>query len=313
MNLADITQVGIIGAGTMGAGIAEIFAEAGYDVVWYNRSDMGLKRGVEMMRANQETLIRHGVLTRTEVEAAWTHVHPTTDMTALAAVEMISESIVEHREAKQALFRALDQICSPRTIVTTNTSGLPISALATAVSQPARFAGMHFANPAHIIPMVEITTGDATSEATSALLVALAQRLGKQPVLVKRDVPGFIANRLQFALIREALHLVETGVAAAADIDAAVKHGLGLRWAFLGPFEIMDVGGLDVFQAIGEYLCQELSNTAEVSPVLAELVTAGNRGAKSGTGFYHYSAGTAQQIVAERDALLLKLLQIKRP
>ena len=312
MDVADVTQVGIVGAGTMGAGIAEVFAEAGYHVVWYNRSETGIKRGLERLQTNQSTLVRAGVLTQSDAEAARTRLQTTTDLAALSSVDVISESIVETLEAKKALFHALDQICGQHTILTTNTSGLPISQLATVVTNPARFAGMHFANPPHLIPMVELVKGEKTSSVTYDLLTAMAQHLGKHPVRVQRDVPGFIANRLQFAVIREALHLIETGVAAPADIDAAVKHGIGLRWALLGPLEIADVGGLDVFHSIGQYLFQELTNTAEGSKVLDALVASEKFGAKSGAGFYDYPAGKAQEIIAQRDNMLLHLLQIKQ-
>jgi 3-hydroxybutyryl-CoA dehydrogenase len=311
MQLADITQVGVVGAGTMGAGIAEVFAEAGYAVIWYNRSTAGLQRGLARIRANQATLIRYGGLTPAAAEAALSRLHPTTDLTALAAVAVISESLPEQLAVKQELFQAVERICPPQAVMTTNTSGLPVSQLASVLAYPARFAGMHFANPPHIIPMVEIVRGKATAEATCEALRLLLHRLGKHPVLVKHDVPGFIANRLQFAVLREALHLVETGVASPADIDAAMQHGIGLRWAFLGPFEIADVGGVDVFHAIAGYLLQTLSNTTEVSPVLQDLVASGRLGAKSGAGFYDYASGTVQQLIANRDARLLQLLHLK--
>jgi 3-hydroxybutyryl-CoA dehydrogenase len=167
-------------------------------------------------------------------------------MMALASVDLISESVAEDLKLKQDLFSALAQCCRPDTILTTDTSGLPISEIATGISHPARFAGMHFANPPQIMLLAEIIKGEHTSEATCELLIALAHRLGKYPIFARQDVPGLIAARLQCALIREALHLLEAGIATPADIDAAVKHGLGLRWAFLGPLELVDLGGVDV-------------------------------------------------------------------
>ena len=312
MQPADITQIGVIGAGTMGAGIAEVFAEAGYPVVWYNRSTAGLQRGLERIRANQTTLIRHGVLTPSAADTALSRLSPTTDITALAAVEVISESLPEQLTVKQEVLQALERICAPQAIITSNTSGLPISQIATILASPARFAGMHFANPPHIIPMVEIVRGVETAATTCEALRLLVHRLGKYPVLVAHDVPGFIANRLQFAVLREALHLVETGVATPADIDAAMKHGIGLRWALLGPLEIADVGGLDVFHSIGAYLFQTLSNATAMPPALAELVAAGKLGAKSGAGFYEYASDAVPRILADRDAKLLQLLRLKR-
>ena len=144
------------------------------------------------------------------------------------------------------------------------------------------------------------------------MLTALARRLGKRPVLVRREVPGFISNRLQFALLREALHLIEAGVASAADVDAAIKHGIGLRWALFGPLEIADLGGLDVFDAIAGYLFQDLSNTAEVPSTLHRRVAEGRLGVKSGSGFYDYTPAQGQALAARRDEALLALLRVKQ-
>ena len=312
MQLEDITDVGVVGAGTMGAGMAQIFAQAGYTVRWYNRSAAGLQRGLARIQDNQSLLIRHGALTADEAEAALARLHPSEALADLAGVQLVSESIAEDLPAKQALFEALDGLCGGATVFTTNTSGLSISRLAEAVSQPQRFAGLHCANPAHIIPVAEIIKGEETSDATCEVLTALARRLGKRPVLVQREVPGFISNRLQFALLREALHLIEAGVASAADVDAAIKHGIGLRWALFGPLEIADLGGLDVFDAIAGYLFQDLSNTAEVPSTLHRRVAEGRLGVKSGSGFYDYTPERAQALAAWRDEALLALLRVKQ-
>ena len=312
MELGDITDVGVVGAGTMGAGMAQVFAQAGYAVRWYNRSAAGLQRGLSRIRDNQSLLIRHGVLAAGQAEAALTRLHPTETLADLAGVQLVSESITEALPAKQALFQTLDGLCGDATIFTTNTSGLSVSRLADAVSQPERFAGLHCANPAHIIPVAEIIKGEETSAATCEVLTALARRLGKRPVLVQREVPGFISNRLQFALLREALHLIESGVASAADVDAAIKHGIGLRWALFGPLEIADLGGLDVFDTIAGYLFQDLSNAAGVSPVLRGRVAEGRLGVKSGSGFYAYTPEQGQALAARRDEALLALLRVKQ-
>ena len=307
----DIKQIGIVGAGTMGSGLAEVFAEAGYDIVLYNRSEAGMQRGLARIRENQETLIRNGVLTETEGEAARARLQPTHNLTDLADADVISESIAENLEVKQALFRSLDKICGQETVFTTNTSGLSISQIATAVSHPERFAGMHYANPPHIIPLVEIIKGKETSDTTCELLIELSKRVRKYPVLVKKDVPGFIANRIQFAVIREVLHLVEEGVGSVSDIDTVIKHGIGLRWALLGPLELADLGGLDIFNTIGGYLFEALSEAKDAPKSLESLVAAGKLGAKSGAGFYDYPAGKAQELIADRDAKLLQMLRVK--
>lgn len=311
MEISDITRVGVVGAGTMGSGIAELFAESGYEVIWYNRSETGMQRGLARVRSNQRTLVHHKILTPADAEAAMARLSPTGDLEALSTVPLISESVAEDLAIKRELWGKLDRLCRPETILTTDTSGLPITSIAAAVSNPARFAGMHFNNPPHLMPLVEIIRGDGTSDATCALLHALAQRLHKQPILVWKDVPGFIMNRLHVALIREALHLVEAGVASAADVDTAVKSGLGLRWAFTGPMEFMDLAGLDLSKKICGYLFSALSDAKEPSKLLQELVAAGKLGAKSGAGFYDYPAGKTQRIVDDRDEKLLKLLQLK--
>lgn len=312
MQLDDVTDVGVVGAGTMGAGMAQVFAQAGYAVRWHNRSAAGLQRGLSRIRDNQSLLIRHGVLTADEAAATLTRLHPTEALADLAGVQLVSESIVEDLTAKQALFQALDRLCDSAAIFTTNTSGLSISRLAGVVSQPERFAGLHCANPPHIIPVAEIIKGEETSDATCEVLTALARRLGKRPVLVQREVPGFISNRLQFALLREALHLIESGVASAADVDAAIKHGIGLRWALFGPLEIADLGGLDVFDTIAGYLFKDLSNAAEPPVALRNRVADGRLGVKSGGGFYDYTPEQGQALAARRDEALLALLRVKQ-
>jgi 3-hydroxybutyryl-CoA dehydrogenase len=311
MEISNITRVGVVGAGTMGSGIAEIFAESGYEVIWYNRSEAGMQRGLARIRSNQQILMHHNILTPTDAEAVLARLYPTDDLEALSTVGLVSQSVAEDLALKRELWGKLDCLCHPEAILTTNTSGLSITSIAAALSNSTRFAGMHFANPPHLMPLVEIIKGDGTSDATCVVLLELARRLHKQPVLVRKDVPGFVANRLHVALLREALYLIEAGIASPAEIDTAVKNGLGLRWAFTGPVEFMDLAGLDLSQAIFGYLFSALSDTKEVPKVLQDLVAAGKLGAKSGAGFYDYPADKAQRIIDDRDDKLLKLLQLK--
>ena len=308
MNLEDIKKIGVIGAGTMGAGIAEIFAEFGYTVILYNRSRAGMERAMERLQSK-------GAIAPTsiekEIDVTGAKIYTTHDLTALAEVDLISESIAENLEVKQDIFRKLDEICDAKTLFTTNTSGLSISQIATVVSYPERFAGVHFFNPPEIVPAVEVIKGTETSDATCEILTDLLKLMKKQPILVQKDIPGFVASRLQFAIVREALHLVDEGIASPADIDAVMKHGLGLRWALLGPLEIADLGGLDIFNTVGSYVAKSLSNATESPKVLQDLVAAGKLGAKSGSGFYDYPPGKANALIAERDEKLLEILRIK--
>ena len=304
MTTEHIKKIGIVGAGTMGAGVAEIFAQFGYTVILYNRSKAGMQRALERIRSNVAPI-------ETETDAAGAKIYTTHDLAELAQVDLISESIAENLEVKQDIFRKLDEICDAKTLFTTNTSGLSISQIATAVSHPERFAGMHYFNPPQIVPAMEIIKGKETSDATCEVLMDLAKQMQKQPILVQKDVPGFVASRLQFAVVREALHLVEEGIASPADIDAVMKHGLGLRWALLGPLEIADLGGLDIFNTVGSYVAKSMSNATDSPKVLQDLVAAGKLGAKTGSGFYDYPPGKASALIAERDEKLLEILKLK--
>ena len=308
MNIEGIKKIGVIGAGTMGAGVAEIFAEFGYTVILYNRSKAGMQRALERIRSN---VALNPTPIEAETDVVGAKIYTTHDLTELAQVDLISESIAENLEVKQDIFRKLDEICDAKTLFTTNTSGLSISQIATAVSHPERFAGMHYFNPPQIVPALEIIKGEETSDATCEVLIALAKQMQKQPILVQKDVPGFVASRLQFAVVREALHLLEEGIASPADIDAVMKHGLGLRWALLGPLEIADLGGLDIFNTVGSYVAKSLSNATESPKVLQDLVAAGKLGAKTGSGFYDYPPGKASTLIVERDEKLQEILRIK--
>ena len=308
MNLEGIKKIGVVGAGTMGAGVAEIFAGFGYTVILYNRSQEGMQRAVEHLRSKVAV---NPTPIETEVEVSGAKIYTTHDLTALARADLISESIAENLEVKQGIFRELDEICDAKTLFTTNTSGLSISQIATAVSRPERFAGVHFFNPPEIVPAVEVIKGAETADATCEVLIDLLKLMKKQPILVQKDVPGFVASRIQFAVVREALHLVEEGIASPADVDAVMKHGLGLRWALLGPLEIADLGGLDIFNTVGSYVAKSLSNATDSPKVLQDLVAAGKLGAKTGSGFYDYPPGKASALIAERDEKLLEILRLK--
>jgi 3-hydroxybutyryl-CoA dehydrogenase len=192
----------------------------------------------------------------------------------------------------------------------TNTSGLSITQIAQATKRPSLIAGLHFWNPPHLVPLVEVTRGENTSENTSETLLTLCRSLGKKPILVKHDIPGFVGNRLQFAVMREALHLLNTGVATAEDIDTAMSSGPGLRYAMFGPLRTADLGGLDVFHAISQYLFAELNADSKPSPILEKLVSNGHLGAKSGAGFYSYSQQELQEWINRRDRVLMGFLNV---
>ncbi len=220
------------------------------------------------------------------------------------------EAISEDLAVKQQTFQQLDKLCPARAVLASNTSGLSITALAEVTGRAGRVAGMHFWNPPHIVPLVEVVKGRHTSQATAKLLMDVSRRLGKRPILVRRDLPGFVGNRLQFAVLREALHLLTTGVASAEDIDAAMSDGPGLRYGLLGPLRTADLGGLDVFLAISRYLFPQLSSDHQPPSLLSDLVARGRLGAKSGKGIYDYAAREQGRVLAMRDRVLLEFLRV---
>ncbi len=311
MKELDKFKIGIAGAGTMGAGIAQAFAENGYEVIWYNRSESGIQRGLNLIRLNQETLIKNEVLTRDQAEKAIKKIKITFSLDELNDVDFVSESIAENIEIKQELFSKINGICRKDAILTTNTSGLSITKISSAVSNPERFAGMHWWNPPHIIPLVEVIKGDNSSEETCMIVMEICRKLGKKPVFVKKDVPGFIGNRMQMALQREVMYMIDSGIADPEDIDAVMKYGPGARWALYGPCEIADLAGLDIVRFVSSYLFKELNNQKNVPRVLDEKVSRGELGTKTGKGFYQYTDDKIKKILESRDKRLLKIFKLQ--
>ena len=312
MDAQEIARVTVVGAGTMGAGIAGIFARAGCDVSLVELSTELLQRGMKMLDAAQAALIEAGLLSREAAAAAVERISVGTSLdTACERAELLVEAISEDMPLKQAMFRRFDKLCPATAVLASNTSGLSITEIARATSRPQLVVGMHFWNPPHVIPLVEVTKGEDTSDAAAQLLTDICSRLGKRSILVRHDVPGFVGNRLQFAVLREALHILSEGVASAEDIDTAMTAGPGLRYGLLGPLRTADLGGLDIFRAISEYLFAELNSDKGPPALLKELVKDGKLGVKTGAGFYSYDSEEAlSSIVAQRDRVLLGFLKV---
>lgn len=279
-----IRTITIAGAGTMGYSMADIFAQQGYDVTLWNHRQPTLDKAKTKISAGAADKITY-----------------TTSLDAFKGRDLIVESIVEDLPAKLAFYKEMSPLTDAHTLIATNTSGLSINKLAEAVTGPDRFLGMHWFNPPTLIPLIEIIKNDETRPEVAKAIYDLSLAIGKKPVVVEQDVPGFAANRIQLAVLREALSLVQKGVVSVEGIDAVMKYGLGFRWACLGPLETIDFGGLDVFEHISEYLMPDLEDSHDVPPLLAEKVKAGNLGVKTGAGFYDYSGDRAQKATAARD------------
>jgi 3-hydroxybutyryl-CoA dehydrogenase len=308
--VADSTRtVAVIGAGTMGAGIAGLFARAGCAVRLVDRTPELLARGMAALQSAHESLVIAGRQSRTEAGAAEARIRTMVGLEeGVDGIDLLVEAAPEDLALKQDLFARAERAAPADALFASNTSGLSITRIADALQRPEAFAGMHFWNPPHVVPLVEVVRGERTSDGTVETLAALARRLGKRPVVVNRDVPGFVGNRLQFAVFREALSLLENGIATAEDIDIAMTAGPGLRYGLLGPLRTADLGGLDVFYAISRYLFPELDSARGPSEDFHRLVKSGALGAKSGRGFYDYPGTDAATMAAGRDRVLLAFL-----
>lgn len=303
----------MVGAGTMGSGMSMCYAQAGFRVALYSQSQERLDRALARIGNSQAVFVQEGLISAAEAESARARMSVTTSLAeALDGVQFVLESVPENLQIKQQLFREMETLCPPDTILTTNTSGLSITAIASACRHPERVAGQHWANPPEIVPLVEVVCGEQTSDETLETTYRVTEKLGKAPVRVMKDIAGFASNRLQYALLREALYLVEAGVVSPEDVDRTLKNGVGFRYPWLGPLETVDLGGLDVFHAICQYLFKELSTMQSTPAFFDQLAAEGKYGIKAGEGFYKYEAGDRDTILRKRDIYFLRQLKLLR-
>ena len=301
-------KVVIAGAGVMGASLAQVYAKAGYHVSLWGRRQESLDKGRALIQLNQATLVKEEMLIEAESKRLTERIQYTSDWECFAEpdVDLILESIVENLETKRSFWAEVSPMAPRHALLATNTSGLRICDLAVAVEGKDRFMGQHWLNPPHLLPLCELIVGQDTKPEAVERMRELVLGLNKKPVVVK-DINGFLINRLQFAILREALYIVESGAATVEDLDNVMKYGLGLRYAALGPFLTADFGGLDTFKHISDYLFADLCDQKEGSQTLSKLVEEGRLGVKSGAGFYDYSTGKDQDAIRQRDELFIKL------
>ena len=305
--------VAVIGAGVMGHGIAQLFAQAGSAVRLHDSGVEPLQRGLAAMEESLALLAEEAVLTPQEAAAARSRVRPTTSLdVALEGAGFVVEAIPELLEAKLALFDRIERVVGADAIVASNTSTIPISRLAQRARRPERMAIVHFFNPAQLVPLVEVVPHALMPPETVERVLGAMRRIGKHPVLLRKEVPGFVANRLQAAVVREAFHLVELGVASMEEIDAVMTEGPGFRWSFIGPVEAADLGGLDTWQRVLDNLAPELSRAERLPAAIRELVARGQLGAKAGSGLLDHAGRAPAERVRERDRFLIRLGMLKR-
>ncbi|MBQ7567755.1 3-hydroxyacyl-CoA dehydrogenase family protein [bacterium] len=297
----------IAGSGTMGASMAQIFASFDYKVTLYDIKAEALEAARERIAKNVAILTESGEFDAARGQRTLSNIDYTTDNNCFKSCDAVIENIVENLEIKRRFYAEISQLTPDDTVIASNTSGLSINAMAEAVRLPERFIGMHWFNPPHLILLVEIIRGDHTSDKTAQAIYDLCLAIGKKPVMVNKDVLGFAANRLQVALFREALALVDQGVVSPEGIDDVMKYGLGFRYACVGPMEIADLGGLDVWNHVSSYVAPDLCAENVMPASITERVERGELGVKTGRGFYDYSAGQGEELIKERDRKMIAI------
>lgn len=302
-------KAAVIGTGMMGPGIAATLALGGVRSTILSRTREGALKGFETARDQIKLLEEHGLVEAARAGAALGLLDTSFAFDeTVSGVDLVIESAPENMQFKQDLFAQMDSICKPDAVLASNTSGLSITAIASRCSRPERVLTTHFWNPPHLMPLVEIVKGEKTSDEIAAAIRALLTACGKVPVVVKKDRPGQLGNRLQMALVREAVHIVAEGIADVEDVDLAARSGFGLRLPVYGIFEHQDVVGLDMALSIVDYVSGDLYNEPKAPDLFRAKVEKGELGAKTGKGFYDWSKKDVSAVKARRDQFVLDFL-----
>lgn len=292
-----MTKAAIIGLGTMGPGIAATLARAGMTVAAYDASPDQRSKAAQNIALAQGVLGNLGVPDRsaaTEIRVA------DTLESCVDGADFVLETVPEKLDLKIEIFRAVEKLVPKTCILASDTSGIPISKIQEGVAAPERLVGMHWSNPPHIIPMIEVVAGAKTAPEIVTWMVDCIKSIGLLPVVVKKDVPGFVENRVLYALLRECVDLVDQGVIDVEGLDTCVSWGIGYKLSVIGPMALLDMAGLDIYQAVGSYLNKELCNRADVSKYIRERTEAGRLGIKTGSGVFDYTPERIAELRAER-------------
>ncbi|MEZ5355504.1 MAG: 3-hydroxyacyl-CoA dehydrogenase family protein [Bryobacteraceae bacterium] len=300
----------VIGTGMMGPGIAMTLALGGIGATIVSRTEEGWRKGVEKAKAQLRLLEENGLVAGERAKRAEGLLAATGDFdAAIAAADLVVESAPEDLEFKQELFAKMDAIAKPDAVLASNTSGLSITAIASRCTRPERVITTHFWNPPHLMPLVEIVLGEKTDRTMAEDLRQALTDCGKVAVMVNKDTPGQLGNRLQMALVREAIHIVEAGIADVEAVDAVAKNGFGLRLPVYGIFEHQDVVGLDMGLGIVDYVSRDLYSEPRAPQLMRDKVSRGEVGAKAGRGFYDWSRKSVDEVKALRDRFVLEVVK----
>jgi 3-hydroxyacyl-CoA dehydrogenase len=299
--MSEIRRAAVIGTGTMGPGMGAVLERAGIEVALHDVSEEAIER------AKQGVELARGVLERLGSEqAAGGELRFETELAAaLAGVDFVLEAVPEKLELKQEVFAQFEQHVSGDAVLSSNTSGIPITKIAEGLDHPERVIGLHWSNPPQLIPMIEVIPGERTSEETVAAAKALIERIGYYPSLLRKEVPGFVENRVLYAIMRECLALVDEGVIDAEELDLNVKWGIGYKLAVIPPMQLLDVAGLDIYESVADYLNPELSTESGVSETITKLTGERKLGLKTGGGLFDYSQDELAELPKKRAAALV--------
>ena len=305
-------NISVLGAGKMGLGIAQLFATKGHDVrVIYVADDKERYDAREVVRGNLNVMVENDAIPASEVETILNHITFVDTIEEVAGfADIVFECIIEKLEIKQDYFAKMDAILPVETILASNTSAIGITEIAEKSVHKERIIGTHYWNPAYLIPLVEVIKTKYVSEDVVKATYDLLAEAGKKPVIVKKDVPGFLANRMQHALFREALNIIEEDIADPKDVDDAIKYGFGMRLGICAPVEVMDMGGLDLTYNIHSYLFPHLNNSTEPSKLLTDNIAKGNLGFKTGKGLMEWSPEDVAQANKELTENLIKVARV---
>ena len=311
MKNQKIKTVAMLGLGTMGHGIAQVFAAAGYLVRGYDDIAGARDSLRDRCRGNLKEMAAAGLVERKSIETVLSRMEVFGSVEeSVEGAQFVIEAVKEDLRTKRALFLRLEKVVPPITILASNTSTFPMTKIAARLKHPGRCVNMHWFNPSHLVPVVEVIPGLKTSPKTLAATIALATSIGKIPISVRKEIPGFIVNRVQAAMVREVWDLWRRGIASAEEIDLAVSGTLGFRLAAIGPLQVCDFGGLDVWSAVYEQLTPGLHSGHVLPQAIQDLVQAGHLGVKSGKGIYSYTPKSIARKQSERDRRFMELAKL---
>lgn len=311
MEMDEIKNIGVVGAGLMGHGIAQEFAIHDYKVNIYDASTEALQAVKARIKNNLKVFIDLEMVSEEDMQRCLSNISLCNDMSCMAEnVQLVVEAASENMDIKRKIFAELEPYVLSDAILCTNTSSMSITEISEALQKKERLVGTHYWNPPHVIPCVEVTKGKYTSDQAFETVYNLMKKIKKEPVRVLKDMPGFLGNRLQHAMMREAFSLVENNVAHPEDIDKVLKYSFGLRSSFIGPCETADLIGLDLTYTVLKYTFPSLDVSSKPSKALTDRIEEGNLGIKTGQGFYKWTPEKINRLVNQRDRILLKIIKL---